>query len=196
MRKIRALLIILIIINICALAYLLIMPKIDTYTYTMYAVEHGKEENPSTDESNTKEIISFENEYILLSNYIGEIPTGNVNLKFTDLLNTGFAKFYSDTKEMGKAELTNYLEANSSDIAMQTGITHIEDFEKFIQKIQIYQNEDIICQKSEIVQDSYVNGNDYDTFKVQLSYSNGQSIIFNVSLSNRDFIETPLIIIK
>ena len=203
MKLIKQILILLILVNIGLLVYLVITPKIETYDYTSYVVaqEDIKRQKGELDESNyikpvRNDIISFENEGILLAGYVGELLTGNVNIKFTELLDTGFKKLYSDTKQMNRTELANYLEENIKDISMQTGITDIEDFTKFIQKIQIYQDENIKCEKAEIVQGSYVNGNDYDNFKVQLSYDNGQSIVFTVSLSNRDFMDTPLIIIR
>lgn len=202
MKKIHNVIILLIIINIAIFIYLLVIPKVKTYEYIDYALEQDniKRQNGELEETNAvtpvrDNIISFENENILLSNYKGEIPTGYVNVKFTDLLNGGFEKLYNDTKGMNNTSLENYLKENSNDIAMQTGITNANDFAKFIQKIQIYKDQNIKCETIEIIEDSYANGSEYDYFRVQLSYDNGQAVIFDVYLSNNDFIDTPIIVI-
>lgn len=203
MKKIRNLLIILIIINVAVLAYLVIIPKVEVYDVTQYAIKQDdiKRQKGELDESNNTKpvrdsIISFKNEIILLSNYKGELATGNVNVKFTDLLESGFANFYKETKGMSSTGIANYFETNKEDIAMQTGITDVSDFERFIQKLQIYQDTNIKCDVIEIVENSYVNGNEYDDFKVQLTYNNGQAIVLNVSIRNRLYANTPTIIIK
>lgn len=194
MKKIKSILIVLIIINILTLIYLLIRPKVENYNIITYASEQYSNDNSNS--ITNKCILKFENEIDLLSKYIGEIPTGNVNVKFTDLIEGGFEEIYKATEGMDENGLVNYLNRNSEDIAMKTGITEFNDFANFIQKIQIYRDSNIKCEKAEIIEGSYVNGNKYDTFKVQLSYDNGQALVFNVSLSNRDFIDTPIIIIK
>lgn len=198
MKKARGILIILILINIACLIYLLILPKEKTYDYTSYAVaqEDIKRQNGEIKDFSVKENnIKLENEAILLSNYQGELATGKVNQKFTDLINGGFQKLYSDTKGMNSKNLEAYLEANKEDIVMKTGITGIVDFYAFIEKLQIYKD-NITFEKAEIVENSYKNGNQYDNFIVRISYNNGKNLDFVVLLSNKDFIDTPIIIIK
>lgn len=196
MKIIRNILIILLLLNAVLLIYLLIIPKISEYDYINYAIKQEDIQNKNINNSEKRINFKLDNESILLSNYIGEIPTGNVNVKFTDLIEGGFEEIYRATEGMNEDGLVNYLNRNSEDIAMKTGITTLADFVKFVQKIQIYRDSNIKCEKAEIIEGSYVKGNKYDTFKVELSYDNGQVLVFNVSLSNRDFIDTPIIIIK
>lgn len=204
MKKIRNILIILSVIEIVILMYLLIVPPIEEYDYASYVVQQEDilREKGELDESNyikavRDEIIQFENQSIL-SNYEGELTTGSVNVKFTDLLNGGFEKIYKDTKGMDEQALVSYLNSNSKDIAMQTGIKTLDQFKSFIEKIKVYKD-DVTCTKAEIVENSYVSGENYndiyDKFLVQLTYDNGQVVVFNVLLSTKDFIETPLVII-
>lgn len=199
----KKMLMVLIVVNLWVLVYLLVTPSVKKEDYTSYAVrqEDIKKANGEIDESNyikpvMDNILRFENEIIVLSNYQGQLNTGNINVKFTQLLNEGFAKLYKDTVGMNSTSLANYLETNKNDIAMQTGITEIADFTKFIQKIQIYKDKELTFEKAEVVEGSYVNGDEYDNFKVKLSYSNEKTLNFDVYVGNRDFMDTPLFIIK
>lgn len=203
MKKIRIILIVLIVINSISFLYLLFTNKAEEYTYESYATmqrDIAKRNGELNQDNEIKpvrdSIISFENEIILLGNYTGALTTGAVNVKFTDLLDGGFAKLYEDTKGMDLQSLENYLNANIFDIELQTGISNIDDFEKFIQKIQIYKDKNIQCTKAEIIENSYESGDDYDTFKVQLNYDNGQTAVFYVSLRNALYMDSPQVIIK
>ena len=204
MKKLKILLIILLIINSIVLICLLAIPKIEAKDYMTYAIEreYERRKNGEVDTSNDiktvrENITSFENEYILLSNYCGDLSTGNVNVKFTDLISGGFVKFYTDTEGMNKTTLAKYFDTNKDTIAMQTGITTAEDFANFIKKIQIYKNKDISCEKVTIVEGSFAEAeDDYVRFNVKLIYDNEQELEFTVYLSNSDFRDTPIIIIK
>ena len=201
MKKIRIVLIVLIVINLITLLCLLIMPKVKSYDYTSYAIEQFDKKVENGEFEYTKpvrdSIISFENSMILLENYYGELNTGMVNVKFTDLLDYGFKQLYDETYGMDAQALSTYLNQNEEYVGMLTGITNSYDLQAFLQKIEtVYEDEDIKCEKAEIVEDSYVNGYDYDTFKIKISYENGKELDFDVSLSNKDFISTPLVIIK
>mgnify|MGYP006988872956 CR=1 FL=1 len=106
--------VLLIIINIAIFIYLLVIPKVQVYEYTDYALEQEKVkiQNGEQEETNTvtpirDSILKFENENILLSNYKGEIATGYVNVKFTDLLNGGFEKLYNDDSKCDHDEKRN-----------------------------------------------------------------------------------------
>lgn len=198
MNKLKYLLILLVIINFIIMVYLMVIPKIETEDYESYKMEKWREQyiNNNVGESTPKiDLITFENESILLSNYYGVIPTGNVNKKFTDLINGGFEKIYNETKGLNSSELEKYLEENKEDIANATGITYISDLKDFVNKIQIYKDTELKFEKIEIIEGSYVNNSAYDNFKVRISYENGKTLDFDVYLSNKDFMETPLVII-
>lgn len=201
MKKVKVLLIFLILINVIVLLGLLIYPEIYQYkSYTEYVIAQGgyqvSEENKAKYEKANK-TITLENQTEILSNYTGKLATGLVNNKLSDLINGGFEKFYTDTEGMNKTTLTQYFETNKDTIAMQTGLTTVDDFSTFIQKIQIYKNKDIECEKVAVVEGSFAEAdNDYSSFKVKLSYNNEKEIDFTVYLSNSDYRDTPIVILK
>ena len=208
MKKLQIVLIILIIINIVALIYLLVIPKIETLNYEQYASQHWAEdrvkvfgeEKIAEEEKKQQELqdlyqVQIENETELLSNYTGELLTTTATDKIRELVKSGFEKFYTDTKGMNMAQLEQYFNTNKDDIAMQTGLTTVDDFADFINKIQIYKN-NIEYIKVEIEQDSFVYEEEYSHFKIKITYNDGSVLEFTVYMGNKDFMDTPLVIIK
>lgn len=208
MKKLQVFLIILIIINVIALMYLLIVPKIETLNYEQYASQHWAEdrvkvfgeEKIAEEEKEQQELqdlyqVQIENETELLSNYTGELLTTTATDKIRELVKSGFEKFYTDTKGMNMAQLEQYFNTNKDDIAMQTGLTTVDDFADFINKIQIYKN-NIEYTKVEIEQDSFVYEEEYSHFKIKITYNDGSVLEFTVYMGNKDFMDTPLVIIK
>ena len=200
--------VILIIINIVALIYLLVIPKIETLNYEQYASQHWAEdrvkvfgeEKIAEEEKKQQELqdlyqVQIENETELLSNYTGELLTTTATDKIRELVKSGFEKFYTDTKGMNMAQLEQYFNTNKDDIAMQTGLTTVDDFADFINKIQIYKN-NIEYIKVEIEQDSFVYEEEYSHFKIKITYNDGSVLEFTVYMGNKDFMDTPLVIIK
>lgn len=194
MKKLRGIIILLIIINLGVLIYLLFAPRVKSYDYQSYAIEQ-EDLNKKDSTKQEKQIIKLENESILLSNYEGELATGMVNLKLTDLINGGFEKLYNDTKGINSKNLKNYLETNKEELANKIGITGIVELYDLIEKLQIYKDS-IIFEKAEIVENSYSKGNEYDNFIVRISYDNGKTLDIVVLLSNKDFMDKPIIKIK
>ena len=208
MKKIQICLIILIIINAIALIYLLVVPKINELDYQQYALEHWQEdrvkvfgeEKIAEEEKEQQELqdlyqVQIENETELLSNYTGELLTTTATDKIRELVKSGFEKFYTDTKGMNMAQIEQYFNTNKDDIAMQTGLTTVDDFADFINKIQIYKN-NIEYTKVEIEQDSFVYEEEYSHFKIKITYNDGSVLEFTVYMGNEDFMDTPLVIIK
>lgn len=208
MKKLHVFLIILIIINVIDLIYLLIVPKIETLNYEQYASQHWAEdrvkvfgeEKIAEEEKEQQELqdlyqVQIENETELLSNYTGELLTTTATDKIRELVKSGFEKFYTDTKGMNMTQLEQYFNTNKDDIAMQTGLTTVDDFENFINKIQIYKN-NIEYTKVEIEENSFVNEEEYSHFKIKITYNNGSILEFTVYMGNKDFMDTPLVIIR
>ena len=208
MKKLQIFLIVLIIINAFMLIYLLIIPKTKSLSYDQYVSEHWQEdrvkvfgeEKIAEEEKEQQELqdlyqVQIENETELLSNYTGEILTTTATDKIRELVKSGFEKFYTDTKGMNMAQLEQYFNTNKDDIAMQTGLTTVDDFADFINKIQIYKN-NIEYTKVEIEQDSFVYEEEYSHFKIKITYNDGSVLEFTVYMGNKDFMDTPLVIIK
>ena len=208
MKKLQIFLIILIIINLIALIYLLIVPKIEILNYQQYASQHWiedrvkvfGEEKIAEEEKEQQELqdlyqVQIENETELLSNYTGELLITTATNKIRELVKSGFEKFYTDTKGMNITQLEQYFNTNKDDIAMQTGLTTVDDFEDFINKIQIYKN-NIEYTKVEIEQDSFVYEEEYSHFKIKITYNDGSILEFTVYMGNKDFMDTPLVIIR
>lgn len=200
MKKLKILLIFLIVINVVILIGLLVTPGVYQYeNYTEYVLAQGStisEEDKAKYEKANK-TMALENETEILKNYTGDLATGLVNNKLSDLINGGFEKFYTDTEGMNKSTLAKYFDTNKDTIAMQTGLTTAEDFANFIKKIQIYQDKDISCEKVAVVEGSFAEAeDDYSRFDVKLSYDNEQELDFTVYLSNSDFRDTPIVVIK
>lgn len=208
MKKLHVFLIILIIVNAIALIYLLIIPKTKSLSYDQYVSLHWQEdrvkvfgeEKIAEEEKEQQELqdlyqVQIENEIELLSNYTGELFTTTATDKIRELVKSGFEKFYTDTKGMNIIQLEQYFNTNKDDIAMQTGLTTVDDFADFINKIQIYKN-NIEYTKVEIEQDSFVYEEEYSHFKIKITYNDGSVLEFTVYMGNKDFMDTPLVIIK
>lgn len=208
LKKLQIFLIILIIINVIALIYLLIVPKIETLNYEQYASQHWNEdrvkvfgeEKIAEEEKDQQELqdlyqVQIENETELLSNYTGELLTTTATDKIRELVKSGFEKFYTDTKGMNASQLEQYFNTNKDDIAMQTGLTTVDDFADFINKIQIYKN-NIEYTKVEIEEGSFVYEEEYSHFKIKITYNDGSILEFTVYMGNKDFMDTPLVIIR
>ena len=208
MKKLQISLIILIIMNVIALIYLLVVPKIETLTYDQYVSDHWQEdrvkvlgeEKIAEEEKEQQELqdlyqVKIENETELLSNYTGELLTSTATNKIRELVKSGFEKFYTDTKGMNVLQIEQYFNNNKDDIAMQTGLTTVDDFENFINKIQIYKN-NIEYTKVEIEENSFVYEEEYSHFKIKITYDNGSILEFTVYMGNKDFMDTPLVIIR
>lgn len=208
MKKLHVFLIILIIINVIDLIYLLIVPKIETLNYEQYASQHWAEdrvkvfgeEKIAEEEKEQQELqdlyqVQIENEIELLSNYTGELFTTTATDKIRELVKSGFEKFYTDTKGMNVSQIEQYFNNNKDDIAMQTGLTTVDDFENFINKIQIYKN-NIEYTKVEIEENSFVYEEEYSHFKIKITYNDGSILEFTVYMGNKDFMDTPLVIIR
>ena len=208
MKKLQISLIILIIMNVIALIYLLVVPKIETLTYDQYVSDHWNEdrvkvfgeEKIAEEEKEQQELqdlyqVQIENETELLSNYTGELLTTTATDKIRELVKSGFEKFYTDTKGMNVSQIEQYFNNNKDDIAMQTGLTTVDDFENFINKIQIYKN-NIEYTKVEIEENSFVYEEEYSHFKIKITYNDGSILEFTVYMGNKDFMDTPLVIIR
>ena len=199
MKKIRLLLVLLIILNVVALIYLLINPGVQNVDFEEYSKEQydKKVKNSVINGNEVENELILDNIDIISNNYKGEIPNGYINTKIKKLVEGGLLNLCNDTKGMNATELNNYLESNKTEIANETGITDIDDFINFVQKIQIYKNENLKFEKAQIVENSYIVSEDVcDSFKVQINYDNGQTIIFNVLFSKKDHIDTPIVVIK
>ncbi len=208
MKKLHVFLIILIIVNAIALIYLLIIPKTKSLSYDQYVSLHWQEdrvkvfgeEKIAEEEKEQQELqdlyqVQIENEIELLSNYTGELFTTTATDKIRELVKSGFEKFYTDTKGMNIIQLEQYFNTNKDDIAMQTGLTTVDDFADFINKIQIYKN-NIEYTKVEIEEGSFVYEEEYSHFKIKITYNDGSVLEFTVYMGNKDFMDTPLVIIK
>lgn len=200
MKKLKNFLVFLIIINIVLLIYLICIKPIksyDIYEYRAKVIAENANLTPVDENILNEQIISIGNVGVVAQKYSGEIAITKATDKIKNLINGGFKKFYKDTEGMNKATLAKYFDTNKDNIAMQTGLTEVGDFTNFIQKIQIYENEEIKCTNAEIVDNSYEEvENDYACFIVKLSYDNDKELEFNVYLSNSDFRDTPIVIIK
>ena len=93
MKKLKILLIFLIVINVVILIGLLVTPGVYQYeNYTEYVLAQGStisEEDKAKYEKANK-TMALENETEILKNYTGELATGLVNNKLSDLINGGF----------------------------------------------------------------------------------------------------------
>ena len=96
---------------------------------------------------------------------------------------------------MNIIQLEQYFNTNKDDIAMQTGLTTVDDFADFINKIQIYKN-NIEYTKVEIEEGSFVYEEEYSHFKIKITYNDGSILEFTVYMGNKDFMDTPLVIIR
>lgn len=208
MKKLQVFLILLIIINAFILVYLLIIPKIDELNYQQYASQQWNEdrvkvfgeEKIAEEEKEQQEIqdlyqVKIENETELLSNYTGELLTTTATNKIRELVKSGFEKFYTDTKGMNVSQIEQYFNNNKDDISMKTGLTTVDDFSDFINKIQIYKN-NIEYTKVEIEEGSFVYEEEYSHFKIKITYNDESVLEFTVYMGNKDFMDTPLVIIR
>ena len=97
--------------------------------------------------------------------------------KYIHLLAEKFQK--SNSKD-----IENYFSANTHVIKNKTGITTLEEFEKFLEKINDFSS-DAILEKSEFMIDEKVVNEDYTICPISFSYDNGSQLVFDLYISNK-----------
>lgn len=197
MKNIKNIVILFLIINSILLIYLLFfLEPVKTYTLEelMEQNYNGVYEGEIIIEEDTE--IYFDNIKYLIEQYTGDIGVYNLTRQIGNLVYKDFKQLYIETSGMNNNEITNYFNKNKKDIALKTGITTSDIFAKLINKLQIYKDGTLEYENSKIIENTVQVGDKYTTFDFQIDYSNGKSLEFKIYFSNKDNIDTPIIIIE
>lgn len=193
MKKIRALLVLLIIISLGLLIYLIFFVKpVKEFTYEEYKISQ-EGENPEL-EAALKIRIFPENKDYLEENYKGNMSLNYLYEKIYNLVHKNLESMQSDFKKLKIDGYNEYLNENEKNLVSMIGITNINELTTLAQNILGKNINDEEYVNSEFVKDSYKSGNNYDTINLVINYKN-EKLYFKVYIVN-DIITSPMIIFE
>lgn len=193
MKKIRALLVLLIIISLGLLIYLIFFVKpVKEFTYEEYKISQ-EGENPEL-EAALKIRIFPENKDYLEENYKGNMSLNYLYEKIYNLVHKNLESLQSDFKKLKIDGYNEYLNENEKNLVSMLGITNINELTTLAQNILSKNINDEEYVNSEFVKDSYKSGNNYDTINLVINYKN-EKLYFKVYIVN-DIITSPMIIFE
>lgn len=193
MKKIRALLVLLIIISLGLLIYLIFFVKpVKEFTYEEYKISQ-EGENPEL-EAALKIRIFPENKDYLEENYKGNMSLNYLYEKIYNLVHKNLESLQSDFKKLKIDGYNEYLNENEKNLVSMIGITNINELTTLAQNILGKNINDEEYVNSEFVKDSYKSGNNYDTINLVINYKN-EKLYFKVYIVN-DIITSPMIIFE
>lgn len=193
MKKIRALLVLLIIISLGLLIYLIFFVKpVKEFTYEEYKISQ-EGENPEL-EAALKIRIFPENKDYLEENYKGNMSLNYLYEKIYNLVHKNLESLQSDFKKLKIDGYNEYLNENEKNLVSMLGITNINELTTLAQNILGKNINDEEYVNSEFVKDSYKSGNNYDTINLVINYKN-EKLYFKVYIVN-DVITSPMIIFE
>lgn len=193
MKGIKGILILLIAFNICLLIYMIFFVKpIKEYTYEEYRVM-VEGENPEL-EAALKIRIFPENKEYLEEKYDGNMDLNYLYEKIHELVHTNLEKLISDIKGLNASGVNEYLTKNKENLLAIAGITNVEQLSSFKYNINEKNINEEDYVSSEIIQESYVEGEDYDSVNLKINYKN-DSIFLKTKIAN-NILTSPMIIFE
>lgn len=193
MKKIRALLVLLIIISLGLLIYLIFFVKpVKEFTYEEYKISQ-EGENPEL-EAALKIRIFPENKDYLEENYKGNMSLNYLYEKIYNLVHKNLESLQSDFKKLKIDGYNEYLNENEKNLVSMLGITNINELTTLAQNILGKNINDEEYVNSEFIKDTYKSGNNYDTINLVINYKN-EKLYFKVYIVN-DIITSPMIIFE
>lgn len=193
MKGIKGILILLIAFNICLLIYMIFFVKpIKEYTYEEYRVMM-EGENPEL-EAALKIRIFPENKEYLEEKYDGNMDLNYLYEKIHELVHTNLEKLISDIKGLNASGVNEYLTKNKENLLAIAGITNVEQLSSFKYNINEKNINEEDYVSSEIIQESYVEGEDYDSVNLKINYKN-DSIFLKIKIAN-NILTSPMIIFE
>lgn len=193
MKKIRALLVLLIIISLGLLIYLIFFVKpVKEFTYEEYKISQ-EGENPEL-EAALKIRIFPENKDYLEENYKGNMALNYLYEKIYNLVHKNLESLQSDFKKLKIDGYNEYLNENEKNLVSMLGITNINELTTLAQNILGKNINDEEYVNSEFIKDTYKSGNNYDTINLVINYKS-EKLYFKVYIVN-DIITSPMIIFE
>lgn len=193
MKGLKGILILLIIISISAIIYItFFVEPIHEYTYEEYRIMM-EGENPEL-EAALKIRIFPENKEYLEENYNGNIDLNYLYEKIYNLVHKNIEPLQKELKGLNINGLKEYLTNNQNDLISTVGITNIEQINNLSNNISEKSIKEEEYINSEIIQDTYVEGEEYDTVNLKINYEN-DSIFFKIKIAN-DMLTSPMIILE
>lgn len=193
MKGLKGILILLIIISISAIIYItFFVEPIHEYTYEEYRIMM-EGENPEL-EAALKIRIFPENKEYLEENYNGNIDLNYFYEKIYNLVHKNIEPLQKELKGLNINGLKEYLANNQNDLISTVGITNIEQLNNLSNNISRKSIKEEEYINSGIIQDTYVEGEEYDTVNLKINYEN-DSIFFKIKIAN-DMLTSPMIILE
>ncbi len=195
MKGLKTILVFIIIINVILIAYMTIFVKsIHKYTYEEYRIS-VEGENPEL-EAALKIRIFPEGKEELEEKYNGNINLNYFYEKVFDLVHTNLPKLKEELKDLNlnANELNNYLQNNKNNLLVYMGITNVEQLSRLASSIKKYDISDSEYIDCNIVSNSYIESEQYDSFELFINYKTCK-LDFKIYIAN-DMLSSPMVIIE
>ena len=191
MKNIKGLLIVLIIVTACLLGYMIFFVEpIHEYTYEEYRISQ-EGENPEL-EAALKIRIYPENKEFLDGKYDGNMDLNYMYEKLHQLVHKNLPLLQEDLQGVNVSGLNTYFETNRNNLIAIAGITSVDALSRLSKNIANKSIDDSEYVDSEILTDTYVEYENYDTVDIKINYQNN-SLYFKIYIAN-DILTSPMVI--
>lgn len=193
MKNIKGILILLIAIIICLLIYMIFfIDPIHEYTYEEYRIMM-EGENPELEAALKIRIFPEKKEY-LEESYNGNMDLNYLYEKIYELVHKNIEILQNELKGLNINLINEYLNQNKEKLITMAGITNLEELNNLANNINGKNIAEADYINSEIIQDSYIEGEDYDSVNLKINYKN-DTILFKIKIAN-DVLTSPMIILE
>ncbi len=117
-----------------------------------------------------------DNVIVFFAGYSGKLYPETVYKSMYDTFNNVIPKLYGELKSKSTEEVSGYYEKNNKYILEKLGIDNKEDFVKLISKLNEFQGNEVVYEKSSVDVNSINHFNNRSVMNVQVIYSPNNSI--------------------
>ena len=191
MKNINGILVVLIIITSCLLGYMLFLVEpIYEFTYEEYRI--SQEGIDPELEAALKIRIYPKDREIIEQKYNGNMDLNYMYEKLHQLVHQNLPILQQELENANANTLNVYLENNKQKLLAVAGITNIEALSKLVQNISGKSIDESEYVSSEILTNTYIENESYDTVDIKINYKNN-SIYFKIYIAN-DILTSPMVI--
>lgn len=183
MKKLNILSIIVLIANLIFMIYLIFfVDPIKSYTYAEYAYE--KEQESLNDVSIQPQKGVFDVYDRASVAYDGELSLSYINNQIEHFVKVQLKQLHQQTTTLSQQALEAFYNENASNLSIRYGIASWKQFQELMTIVNQYTS-DVYPEEVELVEESYVEGEEYDHFTIRI-INNDQSIVhIKVSVINQ-----------
>lgn len=191
MKSFNGILVILIILTSCLLAYMVFgIEPIHQYTYEEYRI--SQEGVDPELEAALKIRIYPKNKEFLDDKYDGNVDLNYMYEKLHQLVHKNLPVLQQDLQGLNAQGLNTYFEANKSNLLAIAGITNVNELSNLAQNISDKSIAESEYVDSEILTDTYIENEKYDVVNIKLNYQKN-SMYFKIYIAN-EILTSPMII--